>query len=121
MAEPKSDFFNRVWEVVSEIPLGNVTTYGHIARALGARRSARMVGWALNAASELPIPCHRVVNRFGGLSGRIHFGGLHTMEDLLRSEGITFDDDGCVVMSLHVWEPPVQRDADEEVDFHNAD
>lgn len=101
-----SDFYTRVWEIVEQIPLGKVSTYGHIAEALGARRSARMVGWALNAASGQPIPCHRVVNRFGGLSGGLHFGGPHIMEDLLRSEGISFDDDGCVEMSDQLWVPP---------------
>ncbi len=100
-----SDFYSRVWDVVEKIPHGCVTTYGHIAGHLGARRSARMVGWALNAASGLPIPCHRVVNRFGGLSGSHHFGGPFIMEDLLRSEGIEFDADGCVRMDQHLWVP----------------
>ena len=100
-----SDFYSRVSKIVELIPHGRVTTYGHIAEHLGARRSARMVGWALNAASGLPIPCHRVVNRFGGLSGSVHFGGPFVMEDLLRSEGIEFDDDGCVCMHQHLWIP----------------
>jgi len=103
-AEP-DDFYTRVWGVVERIPFGRVTTYGHIAGYLGARRSARMVGWALNAASEHGLPCHRVVNRFGGLSGAHHFGGPYVMEDLLRSEGVEFDDDGCVVMEKHLWVP----------------
>ncbi len=106
MKEPKSDFFNRVWDVVAEIPSGKVTTYGQIAEALGARRSARMVGWALNAASGMALPCHRVVNRFGGLSGSPHFGGPHIMEDILKGEGISFDDEGCVVLEKHLWTPP---------------
>jgi len=105
-AESGLDFYTRVWAIVAEIPHGYVTTYGHIAEALGARRSARMVGWALNAASAMPIPCHRVVNRFGGLSGSIHFGGPYIMEDLLRSEGISFDGEGCVLMEDHLWVPP---------------
>lgn len=100
-----SDFYSRVWEAVDKIPLGRVTTYGLIAEHLGARRSARMVGWALNAASGLPVPCHRVVNRFGGLSGSLHFGGPFIMEDLLRSEGIEFDADGCVMMNRFLWKP----------------
>ena len=99
------DFYSRVWKVVEKIPHGRVTTYGHIAEYLGARRSARMVGWALNAASGMPIPCHRVVNRFGGLSGSHHFGGPYVMEDLLRSEGVEFDEDGCVEMEKHLWIP----------------
>lgn len=99
------DFFERVWAVVARIPPGRVTTYGHIAAALGARSAARTVGWALNAAAGTGLPCHRVVNRFGGLSGRMHFGSPFIMEDLLRSEGVTFTDDGCVDLARHLWIP----------------
>jgi O-6-methylguanine DNA methyltransferase len=111
MSEP-SDFYTRVWSVVERIPYGRVTTYGHIAEHLGARRSARLVGWALNAASGMPIPCHRVVNRFGGLTGAHHFGGPFIMEDLLRSEGVAFDEDGCVMMERHLWIPGEEEDLD---------
>ena len=100
-----SDFYTRVWKVVEKIPPGYVTTYGHIAEHLGARRSARMVGWAMNAASGRPIPCHRVVNQFGGLTGARHFGGAFVMEDILRGEGVEFDGDGCVLMDEHLWIP----------------
>ncbi len=99
------DFFQRVWEVVEQIPLGKVTTYGHIAACLGTRSSARMVGWAMNAAAGLHLPCHRVVNRYGALSGKLHFGGPWVMEDLLRSEGITFREDGTVDLDKHLWVP----------------
>lgn len=105
MADSKNDFFERVWDVVAEIPYGHVTTYGHIAQHLGAKRSARMVGWALNAAADTPLPCHRVVNRFGALSGRIHFGGPFVMEERLESEGITFTDEGHVDLEKHLWVP----------------
>lgn len=101
----KRDFFDRVFEVVAQIPTGCVTTYGHIAGFLGAKSAARTVGWALNGAAESGLPCHRVVNRYGGLSGQSHFGGPHVMEDMLRSEGITFTDDGCVDMEKHLWIP----------------
>ena len=100
-----SDFFDRVWDVVAQIPHGKVTTYGHIAEHVGLKSAARTVGWALNAAAETGLPCHRVVNRFGALSGSRHFGGAHIMEDLLRSEGVTFTDDGCVDMKEHLWVP----------------
>ena len=103
-----SDFFERVWEVVAEIPLGRVTTYGHIAAHLGSKRAARTVGWALRAAAASGLsglPCHRVVNRFGGLSGHAAFGGPHVMEDLLRSEGITFVDEMVVDIDRHLWIP----------------
>ncbi len=103
--EAASDFFDRVWDVVERIPHGKVTTYGHIAEHLGVKSAARTVGWALNAAAETGLPCHRVVNRFGALSGQVHFGGPHIMEDLLRSEGVQFGEDGCVRMDLHLWIP----------------
>jgi len=104
-AEKSDDFFSRVWDVVERIPYGRVTTYGHIAEFLGSRSAARTVGWALNAAADTPLPCHRVVNRFGGLSGRRHFGGAGIMEDLLQNEGVQFDERGCVVLDLHLWIP----------------
>lgn len=103
--QTQNDFFERVWEVVAEIPVGKVTTYGHIAEHLGAKSAARTVGWAMNAAAGTGLPAHRVVNRFGALSGKVHFGGPHIMEDLLRSEGVTFTDDGCVDMDKHLWVP----------------
>lgn len=99
------DFFQRVWAVVEHIPFGKVTTYGHIAAFLGTRGSARMVGWAMNAATGLHLPCHRVVNRYGALSGKLHFGGPWVMEDLLRSEGVTFREDGTVDLEKHLWVP----------------
>lgn len=108
-AKTPSDFFERVWEVVADIPFGTVTTYGHIAAHLGSKRAARTVGWALRAAAQSGLPCHRVVNRFGGLSGHAAFGGPHVMEDLLRSEGVTFvqgeNDVPCVDITRHLWVP----------------
>ena len=103
--EPRGDFFQRVWDVVAEIPAGRVTTYGHIAEHLGMRSAARTVGWALQAAAGTPLPCHRVVNRFGALSGRRHFEGPFVMEERLRSEGVTFTADGCVDLAQHLWKP----------------
>jgi len=101
----RTNFFEQVWDVVGQIPTGKVTTYGHIAEYLGSRGSARMVGWAMSAAANTPLPCHRVVNRFGALSGRLHFGGAHIMADLLRNEGVTFDDEGSVDLTKHLWIP----------------
>lgn len=100
-----SDFFSRVWEVVERIPFGRVTTYGHIAEYLGARSSARVVGWALNKSAGSGLPAHRVVNRYGALSGKMHFEGPHVMEERLRSEGVLFNDDGCVDLESHLWVP----------------
>lgn len=102
----KSDFFDRVYEVVAKIPKGKVTTYGAIAEVCGIRSAARTVGWALNSTKESGLPCHRVVNRYGALTGKIHFGDIQLMEELLHSEGVQFDDDNCVVMKKYLWIPP---------------
>jgi O-6-methylguanine DNA methyltransferase len=100
-----ADFFDRVWQVVERIPRGRVTTYGHIAAFLGSRSASRTVGWALGAAKGTLLPCHRVVNREGALSGRMKFGGPEVMADMLRSEGVLFDDDGRVLLERHLWDP----------------
>lgn len=106
----RDNFFERVWEVVARIPTGRVTTYGRIAEHLGSRSSARTVGWALKAvagsdAGALALPCHRVVNRYGALSGRLHFDTPDVMEERLRAEGVTFTEDGCVDLDRHLWMP----------------
>jgi O-6-methylguanine DNA methyltransferase len=100
-----NDFFDRVFEVVSRIPYGKVTTYGTIAEVCGVKSAARTVGWALNSAANTNLPCHRVVNRFGALSGKIHFGSPTLMHELLESEGVEFDDDDCVIMDKYFWNP----------------
>lgn len=105
MADDRTDFFQRVWEVVAEIPAGKVTTYGHIAEHLGAKRSARVVGWAMKAAVGSGLPCHRVVNRRGALTGRLNFETPTVMEERLRSEGVIFNDHGEVVLDAHLWTP----------------
>lgn len=101
----KKDFFDKVYAIVAKIPYGKVATYGDIAEACGIRSSARTVGWALNGAKETGLPCHRVVNRFGALIGRLHFGSYDLMEELLKSEGVTFDKDGYVKLEKHLWKP----------------
>ncbi len=100
------DFYKRVWAIVARIPYGKVTTYGHIARALGATRSARLVGWALHAAAGTELPCHRVVNREGRLTGKQHFPTPTWMEERLRSEGIHFREPDQVDLEKHLWIPP---------------
>jgi methylated-DNA-protein-cysteine methyltransferase-like protein len=101
----KQDFFDRVFKVVAKIPKGKVTTYGAIAEVCGIKSAARTVGWALNGSFG-NLPCHRVVNRNGVLTGKIHFGDPNLMEELLRSEGVEFDKDGCVIMEKFFWHPP---------------
>lgn len=102
---PQKDFFERVWEVVARIPPGKVATYGDIAEHLGARSAARTVGWAMNGAAGRGLPCHRVVNRFGALTGKRHFEGPHVMEERLRSEGVAFTEAGHVDLEKHRWRP----------------
>ena len=101
----KENFFDRVYKVVERIPYGKVTTYGAIAEYCGIKSAARTVGWALNGAKESGLPCHRVVNRFGALSGKIHFGDPNLMKDLLESEGIEIDKNNCVKIDKYFWDP----------------
>ena len=83
-------FFNLVFEVVKLIPKGRVTSYGAIANYLGSAKSSRMVGWAMNSTHNLPdkIPAHRVVNRNGLLTGKVHFSHIDMMQKLLEAEGL---------------------------------
>ena len=102
-----SDFYEKVYEVVRQIPKGRVTNYGAIARYLGTGGSARMVGWALNNSHEkIPhVPAHRVVNRNGLLTGKIHFGAPTVMQELLENEGIEVKDDCVVDFDRYFWDP----------------
>jgi methylated-DNA-protein-cysteine methyltransferase-like protein len=104
----EENFFERVYQIARQIPYGRVTSYVAIAKALGAARSARMVGWAMNASHNLEdIPAHRVVNRKGMLSGKHHFDGTNLMQQLLESEGITVVDNQIVDFEKVFWEPLV--------------
>ncbi|MEI6748165.1 MAG: MGMT family protein [Bacteroidota bacterium] len=100
-------FFSRVFDIARCIPYGRVTSYGAIARHLGTGRSARMVGWAMNASHLQPenIPAHRVVNRIGLLSGKHHFDGPDVMKQLLESEGIKVIDNKVQNFALLFWDP----------------
>lgn len=100
------EFTARVYELVARVPYGRVTTYGLIAQAIGSVRGARMVGWALHAVPpELNLPCHRVVNRYGELSGGWHFGHPDVMKALLEGEQIPFVADYQVDLSRCLWIP----------------
>lgn len=102
----QDSFFQRVYEVTKSIPYGRVSTYGAIARFLGTPRSARMVGWALNASHlDESIPAHRVVNRTGLLTGKHHFKGTNLMQQLLESEGITVKNNAIVDFETKLWDP----------------
>ena len=103
------NFFERVYEIVRQIPEGKVTSYGAIAKALGAGRSARMVGWAMNASHNIEdVPAHRVVNRIGMLSGKHHFDGTNLMQQLLENEGIKVVDNQIFDFENHFWNPDLR-------------
>jgi methylated-DNA-protein-cysteine methyltransferase-like protein len=105
MASPAL-FTDGVYAVVARIPYGRVTTYGDVARAIGSVRGARMVGWALHGVPrELGLPCHRVVNRYGELSGGWHFGHPDVMKSMLVAEGVPFADEYRVDLSRCLWLP----------------
>lgn len=100
----KRNIFTRIYDIVRRIPRGSVTTYGQIALLLGNPRMSRVVGYALHVNPEPGIiPCHRVVNRFGGLSTAFAFGGENQQRILLEGEGVTFLEDGRVDMKKHMW------------------
>ena len=102
----KLNFFEQVYQVVQTIPEGRVTSYGAIARFLGAPQSARMVGWAMNASHlREDIPAHRVVNRLGLLTGKHHFEGTNLMQQLLENEGITVVDSQILNFETVFWDP----------------
>ena len=106
----EDNFFAQVYEVVRQIPKGRVTSYGAIAACLGARSSARMVGWAMNGAHNVKprVPAHRVVNRNGMLSGKHHFATPTEMEELLKKEGIKVKDDKVVEFGKLFWDPGIE-------------
>ncbi|WP_418499789.1 MGMT family protein [Flagellimonas sp.] len=101
----EENFFDKVYAVAREIPYGKVTSYGAIAKYLGAARSARMVGWAMNNSFAKDVPAHRVVNRIGVLTGKHHFGGTNLMQQLLENEGVKVKDNQIVDFQKHFWDP----------------
>ena len=101
------NFFELVYEVARQIPRGRVTSYGAIARCLGTKMSARMVGWAMNGAGKVKpkVPAHRVVNRNGMLSGNHHFDTPDQMEMLLKKEGVSVKNDTIINFEKLFWDP----------------
>lgn len=106
----EDSFFEQVYELVRQVPKGRVTSYGAIAAALGTKLSARMVGWAMNNAHQVKprVPAHRVVNRNGWLTGKMHFGDPNRMQELLEKEGIKVTDDAVVDFKKHFWDPAIE-------------
>ena len=107
--EPRN-FFQDVHEVVRLIPPGRVSTYGTIAHYLGARHGARTVGYAMMAAhtADQYVPAHRVVNRLGHLTGRLHFATPHAMQAALEAEGVRVEEDRVVAFAKLFWDPGVE-------------
>ncbi len=103
-------FFAAVYEVVRQVPIGRVTTYGAIASALGAKSSARMVGWAMNNAHGMKpkVPAHRVINRQGLLTGKMHFADPDQMQQLLKKEGVEVRNDQVQEFQIKFWDPAIE-------------
>lgn len=109
LSEKNKDFFDQVYEVTKLIPSGRVTSYGAIANYLGVKRSARMVGWAMNGGHRMKdIPAHRVVNRNGHLTGKTHFDGPEEMANLLRQEGVLVSNDTVENFKAVFWDPAIE-------------
>ena len=98
-------FYEKVYEVARLIPYGRVTSYGAIANYLGAKRSARLVGYAMNGSHNKDVPAHRVVNRKGLLTGKHHFEGTNLMQQLLESEGIKVKENQIRDFETVFWDP----------------
>ena len=113
MKPENENFFERVYQVARLIPEGRVTSYGAIAKYLGAARSARMVGWAMNSSHHMEdIPAHRVVNKAGLLTGKHHFDGTNLMQQLLEGEGVIIKDLQIVNLEKYFWDPFKELQAD---------
>ena len=110
MTKPNDNFFERVYAVARQIPYGKVTSYGAIAKALGTARSARMVGWAMNASHHVipQVPAQRVVNRNGLLTGKNHFETATKMQELLEEEGVKVTNDKVVEYTKLFWDPSIE-------------
>jgi len=102
-----TNFYEQVYEIARLIPKGRVTSYGAIAKSLGAAKSSRMVGHAmLYAGTAYPnVPAHRVVNSNGLLTGKFHFKPPELMEELLKKEGVEVRNDKVVNFKKVFWNP----------------
>ncbi|WP_369998361.1 MGMT family protein [Winogradskyella sp.] len=98
-------FFEKVYEVARLVPYGRVTSYGAIAKYLGAAKSARIVGYAMNGSGGKDVPAHRVVNRKGLLTGKHHFEGTNLMQQLLENEGVEVVDNQIQNFEALFWDP----------------
>ncbi len=109
LSAKNNDFFEQVYAIVRLIPEGRVTSYGAIATYLGSKKSSRMVGWAMNASHRLmDVPAHRVVNRVGALTGKMHFSSPNRMQELLEAENVRIENDQVVNFKTHFWDPNLE-------------
>src|ERR1044072_7860270 len=110
MPSPHSDIYEAIYEIVRQVPPGRITTYGHVAAAIGLKSGARMVGYAMNSTQSVSPagPAHRVVNRNGMLSGKAHFGPGDEMAKLLRAEGVKVKDDMVQDFEALLWDPAIE-------------
>ena len=109
MTSNTDNFFDRVYDVVKQIPYGRVTNYGSIAKYLGSAKSSRAVGYAMNASHNIAdVPAHRVVNKVGLLTGKHHFFGSNLMKDLLESEGVEIINNQVIQFDSLYWDPSVE-------------
>jgi len=106
----EQSFYEQVFEVVKLILKGRVTSYGAIAKAIGAGKSSRMVGYAMNNAHGMhpPVPAHRVVNHKGLLTGRFHFSPPELMQELLENEGVKVENDQVKDFKVRFWDPAIE-------------
>jgi methylated-DNA-protein-cysteine methyltransferase-like protein len=106
----EQSFYDAVYDVVRLIPKGRVTSYGAIAKSIGAGGSARMVGYAMNHAhiADPPVPAHRVVNSSGLLTGKFHFGTPTLMQEMLEQEGIQVKEDKVQHFKKLFWDPMIE-------------
>ena len=102
----QDNYFHKVYAIVLQIPEGKVCTYGAIGKHLGSAKSARMVGWALNKCPS-DVPAHRVVNKQGLLTGKMHFDGITLMQDLLENEGVEIKNNQIIDLEKYLWEPKI--------------
>ena len=110
MNSENKEFFEKIYQIVRQIPKGKVTSYGAIATSIGSPRAARMVGWAMNAShfSKDYVPAHRVVNRNGVLTGKHHFPTINTMQELLEAEGVKVVNDKVQAFEKVLWIPEIK-------------
>jgi methylated-DNA-protein-cysteine methyltransferase-like protein len=110
MEAKTNDFYDQVFQVARLIPKGRVTSYGAIAKYLGAPSSSRVVGYAMNAShsQKEKVPAHRVLNRNGQLTGKHHFSTPFMMQELLEKENIIIKNDTVQDFNNHYWDPTLE-------------